>query len=373
MPSTRVIVACIRSFDRPIKKFAEGLPITVHFEGGQSASLDRNTPLASTFAQVLDELHKALLNVYVEVDPNSQVITEVQVPVTGHVADLQEESGGGVTFTLDSSQRRYSLPPSNPLYSVFVQTLREAHQRNATIILTEKAEEPEILDIRVPEDPIQPAPPKAQGTAPALQLLPPQPVTMKRAREFFRMVNHQSCNPRTGAPPCIPFLYPNYGCTARCHQMCRLMKDAGVEPSKVWNFGDLNVKTPNEPHCKASWWFHVALALQVTAENSLNPQPYVIDPSLFDQPVPAETWLAAQGDCNSRPLTTSSAPFIPLKQGGGFEYDPSYSRTEKLLAQCRAALRRRCGADGPPPPPYDKCQEGPIPGAVRTESLDPGE
>jgi hypothetical protein len=210
------------------------------------------------------------------------------------------------------------------------------------------------------QNPTEPAHPEAGGIAPALQVPRLQPVTMARARELFHLVNRQSCNPRTGAPPCIPFLFPRAGCTARAHQMCKLMIEDGVEPCKVWNFGDLKVKTPNEPRCEASWWFHVAPVLQVTTEDSPGPQPYVVDPSLFRRPVPAEIWLAVQGDCNSRPLTTSPAPFIPLGQGGGFIYDPTYSQTEKLLAQCRAALRRRCGANGPPPPPYAKCLEGAI-------------
>jgi hypothetical protein len=370
MPLRNKIVGCIKSLDpqlSPSLRIVEAR-VKVTFEGDQVAYLDPKSEFSVTFAEVLRELHQFSRNVYVEVDPESQTISDVQVPATGRVADLQEKSGGDVNFTLDSSQHRYRLPPSNPLYHKFVEALREAYRRNATIILTEKAEEPEIVDIRLTENPPQPAPPKAGGTAPALQLLRLQPVTMERARELFRTVNRQSCNPRTGAPPCIPFLYPHGGCTARAHQMCRLMIAAGVEPSKVWNFGDLKVKTPNEPSCEASWWFHVAPVVQVTTEDSLDPQPYVIDPSLFGEPVPAERWLAVQGDCNSRPLTTSSAPFIPVMQGGGFEYDPTYSQTMKLLAQCRASLRRRCGAHGPPPPPYAKCLEGAIAGAVVTES-----
>lgn len=369
MPSPKVIVACVRSFETPIRLFssASAAPLRIHFEDGQVAYLNPRSALASTYAQVLDELHQASLNVYVEVDPENQMIADVQVPVTGQVASLEYQPGGDLNFTLDTSQRRYSLSRSSPQHQNFLQILREAYEQNNTIILTEKDEEPEIVDIRLAQNPTQPTPPKGRGTAPALQVPQLQTVTMETARDLFRMVSSWSCNPKTGAPPCIPFLYPYCGCTARAHKMCQLIMNNGVEPCKIWNFGNLKVITANEPHCHASWWFHVAPVLQVTAPDSSVLQPYAVDPSVFDEPVPAETWFEAQGDPYSRPLTTSPEPFVPRLRGGGFEYDPTYGRTEKLLTQCRAALRRRCGACGPPPPPYVRCLQAASSAWVITE------
>jgi hypothetical protein len=301
--------------------------------------------------------------VYVEVNPESQMITDVQVPVTGHLHYLEQDPGGELNFALDSSQRRFSIQPSNPLYPDFQKILREAHEQQAMIIVTENDEEEEIVDIRLAPNPTGPALREAEGTAPALVAPRLRPVTLQRATALFGMVHCQSCNPKTGAPPCIPFLYARDGCYARAHQMCRLIIADGDEPGKIWNFGHLTVKTPNEPRCEVSWWFHVAPVLQVDTAGPLGPQLYIVDPSLFPGPVPVQNWVAVQGNRPCDQKFTSSEPYLP-QMNERFRYDPTYTKTEKDLAHYRAALRRRCGAHGPPPPPYAKCLEGASASAV---------
>jgi len=336
-------------------------PVTVHFENDQVAYLDPKNELSATRADVLDELHRASLHVYVEVDPQSLMIVEVRVPATGHVTYLKQDPGGELDFALDSSQRLFRLSPSNPFYGKFQEILRDAHKRHAMVILTENDAELEIVDVRLAPNPLEPALLEAEREAPAILAPRLQPVTLQRARDLFDMVNGQSCDPRTGAPPCIPFLYPHHGCHARAHQMCRLIIRTGDQPGKVWNFGKLRVKTPNEPHCGITWLFHVAPVLEVSTPDTPDPQPYIVDPSLFPEPVPLESWLAVQVDPDSRQQTTSPAPFLPVTDGR-FEYDPTYDKTAKKLIECREALRLRCAEHGPPP--YARCLEGATASAV---------
>jgi hypothetical protein len=134
--------------------------------------------------------------------------------------------------------------------------------------------------------------------------------------------------------------------------MCRLMIADGAQPEKVWIEGNLNVNSRNKPNCLVQWGWLVAPTLQVVINGS--PQTYVIDPSLFDDPVPLATWKGVQGDPNAT-LTPSSANIFYY---WGSQTDPTYSKTNQVLADHRNFLKlRSAGADGPPP--YTNCMVKP--------------
>ncbi len=133
--------------------------------------------------------------------------------------------------------------------------------------------------------------------------------------------------------------------------MCRLMIADGAQPQKVWIQGNLNVSSANKPNCLVQWGWHVAPTLEVDINGV--PQTYVIDPSLFDAPVPLATWKGVQGD-PSATLTPSPASQFTL--GGGT--DPTYAQTNSVLTTYRNMLKlRSVGPDGPPP--YTSCMVKP--------------
>src|SRR6185295_10983365 len=131
--------------------------------------------------------------------------------------------------------------------------------------------------------------------------------SMTKAQEVFDALKATSCDPLSVPAPCIPFLYPDDGCWARAHEMCRLMIADGAQPEKIWIFGTLppggiseytdpplHVISPNKPECDVRWYWHVAPTLQVTTGSGT--ETWIIDPSLFPGPVPKATWVAEQRD-----------------------------------------------------------------------------
>lgn len=126
----------------------------------------------------------------------------------------------------------------------------------------------------------------------------------------------------------------------------------GAQPEKVWIQGNLKVSSRNKPDCLVPWGWHVAPTLQVDIGGS--PQTYVIDPSLFDEPVSQATWKSVQGDPNAT-LTPSGADIFYLFGGAT---DPTYSQTNTVLNTYRNKLKlRSVGPDGPPP--YTNCMVKP--------------
>jgi hypothetical protein len=79
-------------------------------------------------------------------------------------------------------------------------------------------------------------------------------------------------------------------------------------------------------------------------------QAYVIDPSLFEEPVTPATWKGVQGD-PSAVLEPSPASIFYRSYGGGYtETDPTYAKTAQVLTTYRNKLKLRAtGSDGPPP------------------------
>lgn len=124
------------------------------------------------------------------------------------------------------------------------------------------------------------------------------------------------------AQPDIAFKFPVDGCYARAHLMVERMRKMGLKPGKVWTFASapndpLWVSTPNHPDGRVDWGYHVAPTMPVQAEDG-TVQDMVVDPSMFDHPVPIEEWKDAQHDHPHVVQTAPGEPPIPGRGGSGY-------------------------------------------------------
>ena len=166
----------------------------------------------------------------------------------------------------------------------------------------------------------------------------------------------RTCDPLTVPAPCITFNYPDDGCWGRAHEMCRLMREDGLRPCKVWIQGALQVDTDNNPSCGVWWGWHVAPTHCVRGSGLFGwftVRSMVFDPALFATPVTKSQWKAVQGDVNAS-LTDSSWTTFHLwatsTNNTWFTLtDPGYTQTNSVLAYYRTALQNRSIQDGPPP------------------------
>ncbi len=98
---------------------------------------------------------------------------------------------------------------------------------------------------------------------------------------------------------CVPYQFVADGCYARAHKMRQIIESYyGYTSYKVFNYacngsGTLSVAaTLWGNNCCVRWWYHVApyVIVQVgTAQYG-----YLLDPSMFSEPVGIPTWVAAQ-------------------------------------------------------------------------------
>lgn len=369
MPNPNAIVSrLVRLGVPPGRGAAEYLSaereLSIVLDDGRQVRLDPENPHSPGFAQVLDGLEKLGRPVYLEVDPETAAVTRLLIPLVGRVVAMHP-TDAGYDVELMPSHARHVLSRENPNFSHLEGQLREALDSRTPVILTED-DAHDILDIRLfkpgPDDgPLVPdydyAPLRRSGLRDLLYRIWYWPIwpwwwwhgciSAARAQQVFDAMSATSCNPLTVPPPCIPFLYPDNGCWARAHEMCRLMIAMGLSPRKVWIMGRLHAATRNRPDCFVNWAWHVAPTLCVR-QGWFQSQRMVIDPSLVTTPVTETGWKGVQGDPNASLNETAASVYY---LGGGT--DPNYAQTNIDLATYRLQLLNRSNQIGPPP--YANC------------------
>ena len=358
MPNPNALVDRIRNLSPSAETFRsrEAQPstqlVTVNFQGGRVGRLDMRIRRSSLWAKRLDFLRQNNMPAYVEIDPQTNLITEMLVPDESRVLSLTTKAEGDVEVKLIPSQALHYLRRDNPNFEELQGALQSAMNEKKTILVTRTRYEPEIIDVRYLATPS--SPPKTGTLSPRPDASPIDP---SRAQELFNLMNARSCDCRI-ISPCIPFKYPRDGCYARAHEMCRIMFEEEEVPGKVWICGSLNVKTSNAPDCEVSWWYHVAPTVLVTTSSGSEPR--VIDPSLCDDPVSVEDWKSKQGDLNPTLYLTNAKPFWPpfdhycgfIEEDKWEEMgllDPDYSKTNNYLQARRYDLEDNCEKYGAPP------------------------
>jgi hypothetical protein len=355
MAKPNAIVDRVRGLSSPpeAKAAVPGKPsvVEVNFDGGRSGALELRDRRSAVWADVIDNMRVSNQSVYVEIDPQTNIITELLIPLPVRVGGMKPLADGDIEVELIVSQARHYLRRSNPDFQELSEALKRSMDENLGVLITEALNTHDIIDVRADPNP-QPlaemaAPPSA-SIAPSLA-----PITSQKAWELFNLVKSRTCCPASAASPCIPFQYPDNGCWARAHEMCRLMIESGVQPDKIWIYGDLNAPSTNYPSCTVPWGWHVAPIVQVFGSGI-----QVIDPSLCNSPVSEATWKGAQGDPSATLVQTNAAVFLRSRTGSVSYDDAAYTQTDKVLNRYRNKLRiRAVGSDGPPP--YINCMSQP--------------
>ncbi len=328
-----------------VSKPVEDLPakVTVSFKAGKTGLLDMKSPRAVHWANIIDRLERARRPVYVEIDEETNIITNLLIPMVDKVKALETDERGDVVVRLVHSPTVHILLKSDHNFEAIYNALQSALDGGAAMQITETRDEHEIIDARTPLEP-------PGGTGPVPDPPLDDPVSEERAEELFNIMNAQSCDPCDPSSDCITFKYPDSGCQARAHKMCYMMvNDHGEDPEKVWIYpppshAAFSVPTANHPDCRVLWTWHVAPTLMVSTSGG--DEKRVIDPSLSNIPLSINDWKGLQHPdavTVEKPWTEYLfGEFVP-------EEDPDLAKTNGNLEDCRDKLIDRCDVHGPPP------------------------
>jgi hypothetical protein len=127
--------------------------LEVRFESGQSGLLDMSVHRGAVWADVLRSLHERKQPAYVEIDPETGLITELLLPLRFGVGRI-EPSEEGLMVELIFSHGRHHLLRSNEDFDELRETLEAAKKRKTAVLVTE-TDEHEIVDVRPLDEPAE--------------------------------------------------------------------------------------------------------------------------------------------------------------------------------------------------------------------------
>jgi len=313
------------------------IPLRVDFDDDVSALLDMSQPRAAVWAKMIALLRKDDKPIYVEVAADTDIITQLCVPVATRVLEMYATDEEVVDVALSASDALYSLRRDHPYFRQFYDLLQDAKERDTKIMVTATLHVSDIIDVRAlptyfgQEDRDEPLPLPQ----------PPTQVSPERATELFNMVSADNCRYHAITHACIPFNYAYSGCDIRAHLMCHMMVDEGVIPEKIWASGALKARAVNVPQCKVGWRFHVAPILTVIQAGQ--EVKMVIDPSLCNRPVTVDYWISLQNYPNA---------LVTINDWQGYAYratgSATWEKTNDDMEHCRLALEDMWATDAPP-------------------------
>lgn len=192
-------------------------------------------------------------------------------------------------------------------------------------------------------------PPAPRGTA-------ANPLTLQETQALFARLAEQAH---------IPFDLASAFCSARAHEMRRIMARENIECRKIFNEPTISADGQTTPPIVVRtadgrtirWQYHVAPYVMARMPDG-RLERMVIDPALFDGPVTVEEWQSVQ-ECDAARL--NDTPGSTFQPGEG--RDDEYTETDRLLREARDIAEGRVpppgpGGNGPdappvpPPPPF---------------------
>lgn len=99
--------------------------------------------------------------------------------------------------------------------------------------------------------------------------------------------------------------YKKDGCYARAEIIVQDLAKQNIYSDKIWIQGKID---NGEPNTDIKWNYHVAPVIYITNPLTQIPSEYVLDPALFDRPVPKEEWLNKTNKNRERELVHSLIP-----------------------------------------------------------------
>jgi hypothetical protein len=321
----------------------------VRLSDDSTYALDRHDPQFTSWKRFLNEWEELDEPVFIEADSDTRMVKTVLAPLRRRVKLIgPRQDDGRVRVVLLTAPSDFFLNPTllgEEKYERFYSLLETARENDGEVLVTSYPATQEIVDVREPGDEqeelkfvteeellSEPGTNTLFGELSLLALEDVIPFDM--ARDEFRDLASRI--------DYIPFDYPFDCCTARAHEMCRILRRHGVRPEKVWNYGrnfedKENTLIVFTSAGRATWYYHVAPVVRVRFSNGETNR-MVLDPAMFDRPVTVERWKDRQNDAGAVHQFSPDRFYYREPDGADPLFDENHRKTRTLL---RAHVRDR--------------------------------
>ncbi len=160
MAKPNVIVDGVRGISSPTETTAvvPGKPsvkvIEVNFNGGGSGNLELKDHRSLVWKEVLDNIRHPNQSVYVEIDPQTNVITEVLVPLSVKVGIITPLDNDDTEVELTVSHVKHYIRRSSPDFQKLSDALKKAKDEDKDVLVTEALNTHDIIDIKPNPNPM---------------------------------------------------------------------------------------------------------------------------------------------------------------------------------------------------------------------------
>lgn len=325
-------------------------PVVVELGDGTIHRLNRSDPNFDLWDPFLRSRLSSGEPVYIETDQTTREVQQILAPSLNYVRAIKNEPvDNQLEIVLILSPSAHYLNFHHPRFKELLGQLEDAINTRAAVLVTSDPITREIVDVRE-------RPPKgddSQLPLPNGQVIETVPHTIV-APELIHQVSVISVSRALdefeylAAQRQIPFDFPIDCCTARAHEMCRLLNEHGLTAEKFFNYGHgfadneytLLFRTNNDPRGFVIWLYHVAPVLDVWQSNGSH-VPMIFDPSMFNRPVTIAQWKREQNDKDATNLRTDARVAFQFPNGGSIF--ATYAENDAKLEEHRLkrdALKR---------------------------------
>jgi len=128
--------------------------VTVQFQAGDTGLLNMSLPHTRVWYEVIASMRQSNKPVYVEIDPQTNVITELLIPLRVKVGNMvpSKENRNDMEVELIISHAVHHLRHANPLFQKLAKQLKSAKQKGSEVLVTERPDNHEIIDVRISSD-----------------------------------------------------------------------------------------------------------------------------------------------------------------------------------------------------------------------------
>lgn len=230
--------------------------------------------------------------------------------------------GASIQVRFYESPRIYDLPKSHAQFETIKLLIDESRDAKIPMRVYEGNKLMSFISlangIQASEKEIADA--KLQYEIPEEYLFKKGVANMTALNNIFEYCAAQGCATGTSVIDyCIPFQYVVDGCYARAHKMRQIMaENYNVNCEKVFSYeGATGFLAVDAGECCVFWWYHVAPLVSVKSAGG-GVTKWVVDPSMFNEPVSITTWTSAQENTSCSP----SANFGHYEITPGYVYTP---------------------------------------------------
>jgi hypothetical protein len=122
--------------------------VEVRLVDGSWGLLDLGIPRSRIWAEVLASLRDTSQPAYLEIEPDTHVITELLMPIASQVQKITETADGDLQVDLVRSHARHFLRRSRPDFPTLRAALEKAQGDERQVLITETDDDHSIFDVR---------------------------------------------------------------------------------------------------------------------------------------------------------------------------------------------------------------------------------